>query len=49
MATKDKFFKENRRLYNGLLLVIFTATLFFITIYKVEQDKLDLKLGDIAP
>lgn len=49
MGTKKNFFKENRRFYNGLLLVIFTATLFFITIYKVEQDKLDLKLGDIAP
>ncbi|NLK43291.1 MAG: HDIG domain-containing protein [Tissierellia bacterium] len=49
MGTKKNFFKENRRFYNGLLLVIFTATLFFITIYKIEKDKLDLKLGDIAP
>lgn len=49
MANRGKSLKENRRFYNGLLLVIFTATLFFITIYKIEMDKLNLKLGDIAP
>jgi len=49
MANKGRFLKENRRFYNGILLVVFTATLFFITIYKIEMDKLDLKLGDIAP
>ncbi len=41
--------KGNRRLYNGLLLVIFTAILFFITIHKLETNKLNLKKGDIAP
>lgn len=40
---------KNRRLYNGLLLVIFTAILFFITIYRLETNKLSLKIGDIAP
>ncbi|HEY8362640.1 MAG TPA: HDIG domain-containing metalloprotein [Tissierellaceae bacterium] len=53
MANKDNksdsFLKKNRRLYNGLLLVIFTAALFFITIYKIETDKLELSVGDVAP
>lgn len=39
---------KNRRLYNGLLLVIFTAILFFITIHKLETNKFDLKIGDTA-
>lgn len=41
--------EKNRRIYNGLLLVIFTATLFFITFHRLETDKLDLKIGDISP
>lgn len=41
--------EKNRRIYNGLLLVIFTAILFFITFHRLETDKLDLKIGDIAP
>ncbi len=41
--------KRNRKIYNGLLLVIFTAILFFISFHKLETDKLDLKIGDIAP
>lgn len=49
MGIKRIFLKKNRRLYNGLLLVIFTAILFFIGIYKMETNKLDLKIGDIAP
>ena len=41
-------FIKNRRIYNGLLLVIFTAILFFITIHKLETNKLKLKIGDIV-
>jgi putative nucleotidyltransferase with HDIG domain len=40
---------KNKRYFNGLLLVCFTAILFFITIHKVETNKLNIKLGDIAP
>ena len=39
---------KNRRLYNGLLLVIFTAILFFITIHRLETNKFNLKIGDIV-
>ncbi|HZK32921.1 MAG TPA: HDIG domain-containing protein [Tissierellaceae bacterium] len=41
--------RENRKIYNGLLLVIFTAILFFIAFHKLETNKLDLKIGDLAP
>lgn len=40
---------KNRKTYNGLLLVIFTAILFFITFHKFETDKLELEVGDISP
>lgn len=40
---------KNRKTYNGLLLVIFTAILFFITFHKFETDKLELEIGDISP
>ena len=36
---------KNRKTYNGLLLVIFTAILFFITFHKFETDKLELEVG----
>jgi len=48
MDIKKTEFIKNRRIYNGLLLVIFTAILFFITIHKLETNKLKLNLGDIA-
>lgn len=44
-----KLLKNNRRIYNGLLLVVFTAILFFISFHKLETDKLDLKVGDVSP
>lgn len=47
MEKKRFSFKKNRRLYNGLLIVIFTAILFFITIHKIETNKLDVKIGDV--
>lgn len=40
---------KNRKTYNGLLLVIFTAILFFITFHKFETDKLELEIEDISP
>ena len=49
MKKRSISLKKNRRLYNGLLLVIFTAILFFITIYKMETNKLSLSIGDRAP
>ncbi|MCK9443121.1 MAG: HDIG domain-containing protein [Tissierellaceae bacterium] len=49
MDSKDKFFNKNRKLYNGLLLVVFTAILFFIAVYRMETNKFDLKIGNIAP
>lgn len=39
---------SNKKLFIGLLLVIFTAILFFITIQGYEAKKVDLKIGDIA-
>ncbi|OZV13632.1 phosphohydrolase [Tissierella sp. P1] len=48
MDNKKFSITKNRRLYNGLLLVIFTAILFFITIHKLETNKFNLKIGDIA-
>lgn len=38
----------NKKLFIGLLLVIFTAILFFITIERYEAKKLDIKIGDLA-
>lgn len=40
---------ENRRIYNGLLLIIFIVILFLVAFYKLETSKLDLKIGDTAP
>ena len=48
MATKDKFLKKIEDYIMGYCCNFYSNP-FFITIYKVEQDKLDLKLGDIAP
>ena len=39
---------NNKKLFVGLLLVIFTAILFFITIARFESKKMDVKIGDIA-
>lgn len=41
--------RKNRKIYNGLLLVIFVAILFFIAFHKIETNKLDIKIGDTAP
>ncbi len=49
MDLKKMLFKGNKRLYNGLLLFLFTAILFFITIHKLETNKLNLRIGDILP
>jgi len=40
---------SNRIIINRVLILIFTAILFFIVIKKVETEKLDVKIGDIAP
>lgn len=39
---------KNRKIYNGLLIVIFATILFFITIHKLETSKLNLKIGNLA-
>ena len=56
MKDKNKFgknkkinVKNNKMYFNGLLLIIFTAVLFFITIQKVETKRIDVKVGDTAP
>ncbi len=49
MNKRNISFKENRKLFNGLLLVMFTAILFFIAIYKMETNKFNLMIGDKAP
>lgn len=46
---KKQDIKNKKMYFNGLLLVIFTAVLFFITIQKVETKKIDVKVGDTAP
>lgn len=45
---KKKLTIKDRRVYNGLLIMIFTAILFFITIHSLETNKLELKIGDIV-
>lgn len=37
---------KNRKSYNGLLIIIFTTILFFITIHELETSKLNLKIGN---
>ncbi|MDR7857121.1 HDIG domain-containing metalloprotein [Tissierella sp.] len=49
MDFKKLISTRNKRLYNGLLILFFTAILFFITIHKLETNKLSLRIGDIAP
>ena len=47
---KKSFNIKNKKNYiNGLMLVVFTAVLFFITIQKVETKRIDVKVGDEAP
>jgi len=46
---KKREVKDKRMYFNGLLLVIFTAVLFFITIQKVETKRIDVRVGDTAP
>ncbi len=46
---KKQDIKNKKMYFNGLLLVIFTAVLFFITIQKVETKKIDVRVGDTAP
>lgn len=48
MGDKRNKLMKNRMVYNGLLIIIFTTILFFITIHKLETSKLNLKLGDIV-
>lgn len=40
---------NNRIIINRVLILIFTAILFFVVIKKVETERLDVKIGDIAP
>ena len=44
-----KNIKNNKIYMNGLLLICFTAALFFITIQKVETKRINVKVGDTAP
>ncbi len=46
MKKQENNLIKNRRIYNGLLIIIFTTILFFITIHKLETSKIDIKLGD---
>ena len=46
---KKQDIKNKKMYFSGLLLVIFTAVLFFITIQKVETKKIEVKVGDTAP
>lgn len=49
-SKNKKINMKNKKVYfNGLLLIIFTAILFFITIQKVETKRIDVKVGDAAP
>ncbi|NMB26580.1 MAG: HDIG domain-containing protein [Tissierellia bacterium] len=52
-AKKTKKFtgniKNNKIYINGLLLLCFTAVIFFITIQKVETKRINVKVGDTAP
>lgn len=41
--------KNNKIYINGLLLLCFTAVIFFITIQKVETKRINVKVGDTAP
>ena len=41
--------KDNKIYINGLLLLCFTAILFFIVIQKVETKRINVKVGDVAP
>jgi hypothetical protein len=52
-AKKTKKLSQNIRMnknyLNGLLLVCFTAVLFFITIQKLETKRINVRVGDVAP
>lgn len=48
MENKKNALIKDRRIYNGLLIMLFTTILFFITIHKLETNKLNLRLGDIV-
>ena len=39
---------SNKKLYNGLLILIFTTILFFITILELETSKLDIRVGNLV-
>lgn len=52
--TKDKMDSSlrrisNRIIINRVLILMFTAILFFTVIKKMETERLDVKIGDIAP
>ncbi|GFN34700.1 HD family phosphohydrolase [Tepidimicrobium xylanilyticum] len=41
---------KRRKLYiKGILIILFTTSLFFITIQKVETERINVKIGDRAP
>lgn len=40
---------RNKLYINGILIFIFTVVLFFMTIQKVETEKINVKIGDRAP
>ena len=39
---------SNKKLFNGLLILIFTTILFFITILELETSKLDIRVGNLV-
>lgn len=41
--------RKKKTYINAIMLLLFTAILFFITIQKVETKKIDVKVGDTAP
>lgn len=49
-SKKFQKYAKNKTIYvNALLLLCFTAILFFITIQKVETKRINVKVGDVAP
>lgn len=48
-ADNKKVFNKKELFINRILILIFTLVIFFILIQKVETEKLNVKIGDIAP
>ncbi len=46
---KFKFLKENKKIRNGSILIVFTLILFLIVINSIKPKKVSVKVGDFAP